>query len=141
MEKYRPPSSEAKPHEPAGGLQEQNAKPSSVETAAYAFEGMHDYISNLRLLSFILQKEGKEGLFKHLSNEKLESLNSYIERVKSQNQDLYTKITRDLISYPDAKNTIEALISTVNESTTPEAAVHAFQDLQSIFKKKPKSSF
>lgn len=134
MEKHITSTPGHTPQEPHGGS-------SSVETVSYSFEGLHDYISNLRILGFIFNKEGKDGLFKHLSETKLETLHAYIEKVKTQNKDLYAKIQRDISSHPDARAEIEALIATVNESTTPEAALDAYQDLQSIFKNKPRSGF
>lgn len=97
------------------------------------FEGVHDYLSQLRLSSFILKRQGPAAFFKQLQQEKLKSFKDYFESTKDNNPNLQTKLQYDLALYPGLLGDLETAIAKVNEAQTEEEAVRAFNELNAEF--------
>ncbi len=103
------------------------------ETTPRKFEGMHDYLSNIRVLDFEYKKNGIAGLFTYIKDHKLETWDGYVERVRGTNPDLLAKLERDVAAYPEARENIRAYIERINDADNPSDLFYAYQDLKDYF--------
>lgn len=107
-----------------------------VESNKGRFDGMHDYLSNIRILDFIHGKGGIAGLFKYIHDEghKIETLVEYIKRAHRDNKNLASKLDKDISEHPEIVEDLELRVDRINEAQNEQDLYYAFQDLKDFFK-------
>jgi hypothetical protein len=104
------------------------------------FLGFHDYKSGaFRILDFILKKKGAEALLEEVRKNPLPLFRAYFSSTKTEKPELNTKITYDLVlnSHESGKiiQEFDALITKLNNSSTPEEAEEGYKTLVTFFAK------
>ncbi len=124
MEKNTPNTDPLKSHESFG----------DKNTTKEGYNGIHDYLSKLRMHGFAYSKGGQEGLWAYIQENKLPSFKEYFNTVSNTNVDLRTKIERDLVLYKGITIKLETLINAINNASSKEEAFTAYENLKEFFK-------
>ena len=115
---------------------ETNPKPQNMYEK---FLGLHDYKSGaVRVLDFILKKQGPEGLLAEIQKNPLPDFKTYVSSIKEK-PDLHTKIAYDLALNSHEMGKIipefDGLVGSLNAAKTSEEAETSYKNLIAFFEK------